>query len=389
MSSPRKKHRFLNVLFLIFVLLVTLWLVLSSVYLILQNVASKEEKLPSVFGYQISVEMGNQMGDTVSIGSVVLAKEKLNPSINDVILYQDPSTALPVTGRIDKVLSFDEDPEFSIVFDAEEGVDEEVPRSAVYGEVVYTIPYLGYVVDYLNSFNGILYAVLIPGICMIVILIIKMAVSIRAAKRIEEDEDNFSDDQDSVEQEFNVDPVYHNEELDAVWKGNQVGNRETGDILTDQDMVYQLSNLNNTFAVDSAAALKQEEVRKSEAEKIVSELALNKSSGEKNGYGEEVSTQEREQGKSDYDNLVSTLGLDSKDSSDLISMLRQYGVTDEEAVESVRKAAPFVRPVMTDHSVDLNLENTPAQRVKVLSDETGKYLIIESDRVETKIKLPF
>ena len=56
MSSPRKKHRFLNVLFLIFVLLVTLWLVLSSVYLILQNVASKEEKLSNFFTHSRSCE---------------------------------------------------------------------------------------------------------------------------------------------------------------------------------------------------------------------------------------------------------------------------------------------------------------------------------------------
>ena len=91
----------------------------------------------------------------------------------------------------------------------------------------------------------------------------------------------------------------------------------------------------------------------------------------------------------DFDQLVSTLGLESKESSDLVSMLRQYGITDQAAVESVQRAAPFIRPVVTDHSVELDLKNNPAKRVQIISDEHGKFLLVESDGVETKIKLPF
>ena len=91
----------------------------------------------------------------------------------------------------------------------------------------------------------------------------------------------------------------------------------------------------------------------------------------------------------DYSQLISTLGLESKESSDLISMLRQYGVADKDTVESVQKAAPFIRPVVTDHSVDLDLEDRSIKKIRVVSDEYGKFLIVESDQVETKIRLPF
>lgn len=44
---------------------------------------------------------------------------------------------------------------------------------------------------------------------------------------------------------------------------------------------------------------------------------------------------------------------------------------------------------MTDHSVDLDLEGRPTKKIRVVSDEHGKFLIVESDQVETKIRLPF
>ena len=90
MSSPRKKYRVLNAFFLIFVILITLWLVVSSAYLVLRTLAQKENKLPSLFGYQISVEMTGQMGEIVPNGSVVLVEEKPNPSVGDIILTRLP-----------------------------------------------------------------------------------------------------------------------------------------------------------------------------------------------------------------------------------------------------------------------------------------------------------
>ena len=112
MSSPRKKYRVLNAFFLIFVILITLWLVVSSAYLVLRTLAQKENKLPSLFGYQISVEMTGQMGEIVPNGSVVLVEEKPNPSVGDIILYQTSEDENPVSGRIKEILSFDNEPEY-------------------------------------------------------------------------------------------------------------------------------------------------------------------------------------------------------------------------------------------------------------------------------------
>ena len=396
MSSPRKKYRVLNAFFLIFVILITLWLVVSSAYLVLRTLAQKENKLPSLFGYQISVEMTGQMGEVVPNGSVVLVEGKPNPSVGDIILYQTSEDENPVSGRIKEILSFDNEPEYAVSFDAETGMVVNIYRSSVYGQVMYTIPFLGHVVNYLNSFNGILFAVLVPGIFLIVLLVIRMILSIRASRKAEDgddgEEDAFTVSSIPIERESNAELAYRNEELDAIWKSRQAGLGETEDIVTDQDMVHQLSNLNNSFAADSAAVQKQEENRKAEAEKIVSEISGQNAPvvGSKSEALQSPAAVKPEEERSfDYSQLISTLGLESKESSDLISMLRQYGVTDKDTVEAVQKAAPFIRPVVTDHSVDLDLEGRPAKKIRVVSDEHGKFLIVESDQVETKIRLPF
>lgn len=350
MSSPQKKYRVLNAFFLIFVILITIWLVVSSAYLVLRTLAQKEQKLPSLFGYQISVEMTGQMGEVVPNGSVVLVEEKPNPSVGDIILYQTSEDEKPVSGRIKEIISFDTEPEYAVSFDAETGLTVNIYRSSVYGQVMYTIPMLGHVVNYLNSFNGILFAVLVPGIFLIILLVIRMILSIRASRGIAEDEDGeaetFTVSPVPIERESNAELAYRNEELDAIWKRRQASLSETEEIVTDQDMVHQLSNLNNSFAADSAAVRKQEENRKAEAEKIVSEVSVqNPSDIEAKPETLQNSTVAKPAGKEplDYDQLVSTLGLETKESSDLISMLRQYGVTDKETVESVQKAAPFIR----------------------------------------------
>lgn len=392
MSVPRKKHRVLNVLFLVFVILVAVWLVLSSAYLLLRTVAANEERLPELFGYWISTEMTDQMEEVIPKGSVVLAVEKMTPAVNDIVLYRDGEGF--ESGRISEILSFGSSPTYEVTYDAKEGVAEEIVYDNIYGKVVYAIPLLGYLVNYLNTFNGMLFAVLVPGVCLIILLIIRMVFSIRASRQ-DEDEDYLLEDEEEINAVTVRETVSfpaRNEELDGLWQRNRpAGSSRADEILTDQDMVHQLSNMNNAFANDPGATQEIAEEKALEAEQIVSEIFASKVSEEPVEVVTAVveETVSKTDDVSDYDQLIEALGLKNNDSFDLISMLRQYGVTDEAAVDSVQKAAPFVKPVITENGVDLNLENRPVQKIRVMSDEYGKFLIVETDQVETKIKLPF
>ncbi|MGI5896839.1 MAG: hypothetical protein ACOX6U_07755 [Oscillospiraceae bacterium] len=393
MSSAKKKHRFLNVLFTLVVTMVTIWLVVASAYLLLRTQAVQEGKLPAAFGYQISAEKEQGMGTVVPQGSAVLSVEKPNPAINDVILYQKEDGAYR-TGRIKEILSFEDDPEYDVIYDIGSNKIETIHKSSMVGQVVYTVPYIGYVLDYLATFNGILYTVLIPCGVLIVVLVIRVIVSFRG-RRVEESEGEelFRLSNSPASAELDAELAFHHEELDQIWQKNAPsGKPETERITTDQDMVFELSNMNNRFAPEQP---RNKPLAQDEAEKIVSEM---RSTGSEMpepvqnvvSHGVETTKQEqhRQEDELDYSQLIATLGLEDQESSDLVSMLRQYGVQGEEA-SAVQKAAPFIKPVVTDRSVDVDLKQRPAQKVSVISDEHGKFLIIESENVETKIKLPF
>ena len=217
---------------------------------------------------------------------------------------------------------------------------------------------------------------LIPGGVLLLLLIIRMIVSVRASRN----SDDFEDDEPEAAEPINAaDLVYKSEDLDGLWDGRSE-TASAGDIVTDQDMVHRLSNLNNTLAESAAIKKQQDEFHREEAERIVSETASRKT---------EPAVSNEKSPETDYNRLIAELGLETKDSSDLISMLRQYGVSDEKSIESVRKAAPFVRPVMTENTVELDLDGRPTKKIRVVSDEYGKFLVVESDQVETKIRLPF
>lgn len=395
MSSAKKKHRFLNVLFVLLVTIVTVWLVVASAYLVLRTLASQEGKLPAVFGYQISAETEQGMGNLVPQGSVVLSVEKPNLAVNDIVLYRRENGGYR-SGRIQKILSFEEDPEYNVVYNLSENESEKVLRSAIVGQIVYTIPYAGYVVDYLATFNGVLYAVLIPCGVLIVLLVVRILVSFRGRHSDEDEEEDFSSFHPSVsiEPEVDTELAAQNEELDRVWQKNVPSGRpETEAITTDQDMIFELSNMNNRFASEQP---QNQQYVQDEAERIVSEINV-VGSGETESLpaSERLSQTEKtvhelehRENKLDYDQLIATLGLEEQESSDLVSLLRQYGIQQDE-IDAVQKASPFIKPVVTDHSVDVDLTHRPAQKVSVVSDEHGKFLIIESENVETKIRLPF
>jgi len=377
MSAPRKKHRVLNFFFVLFVVVVTLWLVISSAYLLLKSSAAKEGKLPEVFGYRIAAQTDDSMGEEIPEGSLILAVEDASPNEEDIIVFYVDGEPKPQVGRVDEILSFEEDPEFSVVGDNDPNNEYTVKLSAVYGKVMYTVPYIGYAIDFLHRFNGVLFAVLIPGGVLLLLLIIRMIVSVRASRKAEDFEDD--EYEETVEPINAADLVYKSEELDGLWDGRSEA-VSASDIVTDQDMVHKLSNLNNALAESAAVKKQQDELHREEAEKIVLETAAQRSAG---------TLPQKESPETDYDRLIADLGLETKDSSDLISMLRQYGVSDEESIESVRKAAPFVRPVMTENTVELDLDGRPTKKIRVVSDEYGKFLVVESDQVETKIRLPF
>lgn len=411
-ANVKRKRRFPSILFGIVIVLLTLWLIVAASYLVIKMAAEKDGALPTLFGYQIACETDGQMEQIVPQGSALLVVSKPNPAVNDIVLYKTQDGAQRV-GRVSEVVSFDSDASLKVVWNLKEQSSETVLRADIYGQVVYSISYLGYVIDFLNTSTGILLAVILPAGVVILLLVVNLVVSARRRKQEHAESDDSDDVEDEparrsrfvpeVKDDFRLEASQRkNEELDRVWDVKKyAGDPNTKEILTDQDMIHQLSNLTNQFSGSSAeqrTAISQE--NEQNAQQILTDLHTGSEVAQTNdktvddvlkqpykkAEQPENTPAEKDQ---EYEELFRSLGMDRIESSELVSMLRDYGLNDLDVAETVQQAKPFAQPVIKENEVNLPLHGRSVENIRIVSDQTGKYLIVKSDQVETKIRLPF
>src|SRR5699024_6954680 len=152
-------HAITTVLFL--VLLITLFLVISTKM-------SGEE--PSLFGYQIKTVLSGSMEPDIKTGSILSIKEVDDPTsfqTGDVITFRTKEDIL-ITHRIVEVKQSGQS--YITKGDANDGADREpVMADNIIGSYTgFTIPYVGYILNFANSKEGTSLLLVIPGILLII-----------------------------------------------------------------------------------------------------------------------------------------------------------------------------------------------------------------------------
>lgn len=118
-----------------------------------------------MFGIQTYVVMSGSMEPTIRTGGVVMVNSHKNdPETGDVITYSLGETN--VTHRVTRVLDeglFETKGDANTLSDA-----EEVTREQILGTVCFSVPYLGYFIAYLKSYEGlrVLGAILLLNLCL-------------------------------------------------------------------------------------------------------------------------------------------------------------------------------------------------------------------------------
>lgn len=140
----------------------------------------------------IKIVQSGSMEPTIKTGSIVVVKPQERYEVGDIITFgEDGEDEIPTTHRIisDEVRSgavF-----FTTKGDANEAQDASaVPLSEVLGEVVLSVPYLGYVLDLARKPLGFLLLIGIPaGIVIVdeVGKIVKEVRALRSGRRKEEE----------------------------------------------------------------------------------------------------------------------------------------------------------------------------------------------------------
>lgn len=149
-------------------------LILSIAALVYLLFGSKKEGLPFLEYYKIFTVASGSMEKTIHVGSVVVVKQVEPETLQagDVISFisNDPMfNGKVVTHRIEEVHN-----ESILMFYTKGDANEDRDKTAalgsnVIGKVVLDVPYLGYLLNFMQTKNGVFFVALLP--CLLILLL--------------------------------------------------------------------------------------------------------------------------------------------------------------------------------------------------------------------------
>ena len=102
-------------------------------------------QLPMPFGYGAAVVLSGSMEPEISQGDLIFVKETLDYIENDIVVYQDGNMLV-----VHRIIQINED-EIITKGDANNVMDKPIQKTAIKGEVVAWIPYVGEVVNWIKT----------------------------------------------------------------------------------------------------------------------------------------------------------------------------------------------------------------------------------------------
>lgn len=134
---------------------------------------------------KIFVVLSGSMEPYIHTGSVIITKPVSNYKVGDIITFGENSKIyLPTTHRIVEIKKVNDEIVYRTKGSANDSEDiKEIPQKEVLGKVFFSIPYLGFIVDFAKKPLGFFLVVGIPAIFIIYEEIKKI---IREVKKVKE-----------------------------------------------------------------------------------------------------------------------------------------------------------------------------------------------------------
>lgn len=127
---------------------------------------------PSLFGNRLYIVDSGSMMPALDINSLLIVREKpaSDIEIGDIITYSANNNTMRVTHR---VVDIQDNGEAFITRGDANNVDDPNPisKDRVIGEVVYSIPYIGYGLRFLSSTAGIVFIIVMGALSIIIPMI--------------------------------------------------------------------------------------------------------------------------------------------------------------------------------------------------------------------------
>lgn len=122
--------------------------------------------LPVMGNYKIKIVLSGSMEPEINKGGIVAVKPDQDYKIGDVINFQDGSES--VTHRINDMRIVGGEAKYITKGDANNAPDRrEISKKEVLGKVIFDVPYLGYLVSFVQKPVGFILLLVVPAAVII------------------------------------------------------------------------------------------------------------------------------------------------------------------------------------------------------------------------------
>lgn len=120
--------------------------------------------------YKILIVQSGSMEPAIKMGAIVITKPQVDYQKNDIITFSEPADPkVLVSHRIVGIEKKDGNTSYVTKGDANEDPDtEKRPEQSVVGKVLFSVPFVGYLVNFAKTKNGLLMLIIIPSVLIVI-----------------------------------------------------------------------------------------------------------------------------------------------------------------------------------------------------------------------------
>lgn len=157
--------------------IITIAIVVIGLFLILTL-------FPIKGNYRVKVVLSGSMEPAIHTGSIVVIKPAKQYKVNDIVIFgKDTKSEIPTTHRIVSDRAVEGIVLFTTKGDANNSPDTtEIKQSDIHGKVLFTVSYMGYLIDFVKKPIGMIIAVILPAIYIIFDEIRKIVSEVKRMK---------------------------------------------------------------------------------------------------------------------------------------------------------------------------------------------------------------
>lgn len=140
--------------------------------------------LPLPGNYKALSVLSGSMQPTIKTGSVVIVLPADDYKIGDIITFRSAKSKVPITHRIVEIQVNSGVPYYITKGDANNAPDSDlVLKKSIQGKVLFFIPFLGYILEFLRKPIGFILIIIVPALAIIIDEAIKIFKEVKNKKQ--------------------------------------------------------------------------------------------------------------------------------------------------------------------------------------------------------------